>query len=349
MAERGSEELILSCVLCHERCTEPKVLPCCHIYCKDCTYRLTLRTGADKPFSCPECRQDTTLPQGARGEDHFKEEHPINIEQVDGKVEAKCEGCSGGKAEAFCRQCTHFICAECVMSHCKMKTFSGHETITLDELKEERTLKIVQDDPPLVCTDHDEPMKIYCFTCSCLICRDCTAEDHLGHKHEEHAPVTKKMLIEKLEPLKEINSNLSHAVEEIQATKSEIEAQGEIVANKIKSSFAEYRKIVENHKQELLDEAALRVAQKLESLADQHKSMSDEYEIVQTFIKDTEKCVKLSTDDEIMCIQDNIQTEIDKEMKEHHEEGRSLEPVEEVDIGVEMNCAEELNQLLSNM
>ncbi len=44
--------------------------------------------------------------------------------------------CSGSKAEAFCRQCAEFICAECVKSHHRMKAFAGHKTVTLDELKE---------------------------------------------------------------------------------------------------------------------------------------------------------------------------------------------------------------------
>ncbi len=51
-----------------------------------------------------------------------------------------------------------------------------------------------------------------------------------------------------------------------------------------------------------------------------------------------------STDDELMCMHGDIQSRIDRETKEHHLEGKSLEPVEEVDIGVEMSCAEDLHQ-----
>ncbi len=41
-----------------------------------------------------------------------------------------------------------------------------------------------------------------------------------------------------LNPLKKVEVSLSHAMEGIQTTKSEIEAQGDSVANEIKSSFA---------------------------------------------------------------------------------------------------------------
>ncbi len=53
-----------------------------------------------------------------------------------------------------------------------------------------------------------------------------------------------------------------------------------------------------------------------------------------------------STDDEIMCMHGDIQSRIDSEMKEHQKEGRSLAPVEDMDIGVEVSCAEDLHQLL---
>ncbi len=179
VVERGVEELEkeITCAICHEHYDEPKVLPCCHYFCKQCIHRLTLRTGTDKPFSCPECRQDTTLPQG--GVDHLKTAFFINrmkgvhskLERAHGKVEAKCEQCSEGKAEAFCRQCTQFICAECVMLHQKLRIYSGHKTVTLDELKEGGAKEIMKEPSLQICTKHDELMTVY----PVHLCRMCQA------------------------------------------------------------------------------------------------------------------------------------------------------------------------------
>ncbi len=109
-----------------------------------------------------------------------------------------------------------------------MKPFAGHKTVTLDELKEGGAKEIMKEEPSLqMCTNHDELMKIYCFTCSCLICRDCTVIHHAGHKYnfiKMSAPKTKEMLIQHLDPLKKVDVSLSHAVEEIQTTKCEIKA-----------------------------------------------------------------------------------------------------------------------------
>ncbi len=109
----------------------------------------------DKPFSCPECRQDITLPQG--GVDHLQTAFFVNrmksvhskLERAHGKVEAKCEMCDRDKANEFCRQCAQFICAECVRSHDRMKIFAGHQTVSLDDLREGAAKKIAIQDSPL--------------------------------------------------------------------------------------------------------------------------------------------------------------------------------------------------------
>ena len=356
--EKNVEDLEkeIMCAICQEHYTEPKVLSCLHYYCKQCIYRLALRTDLDKPFSCPECRKDTTLPQGGVNNlptaffvNRLKELHS-KMERAHGKVDAKCELCSGDKAEAFCRQCAQFICEKCVEAHQRMKkTFPGHKVVTFDELKKGGAKEIVTQESPLqTCTNHDQPMNIYCFDCSCLICRDCTIKDHRDHNHEfikVSAPETKKKLIQQLEPLKEVHANLSHAVEEIQTTKSEIEAQGDSVANEIVNLFEELHTIIENRKQELLKEAATKVTQKLEHLSVQAKSLSTDHAMVQSVIEYTEQSVEHSAEDGIMCMHAELESRIDQEVKEHRKEGKSLDPVEEVDVGVEVSCAEDLKQL----
>ena len=191
----------ITCAICHDHYTEPKVLSCCHYYCKQCILRLALRTGLDKPFSCPECRKDTTLPEG--NVDKLQGAFFINrMKQVH---------------SSFCRQCAQFICAECVKSHKRMKkAFPGHKIVTLDELKEGGAKEIVVQEPTLqTCKQHKDPMKMYCFDCGCLICRDCTIIDHQGHKYEfikKAAPATKEKLSQHLEPLRQTRETLSCAV-----------------------------------------------------------------------------------------------------------------------------------------
>ena len=102
---------------------QAKLLPCNHYYCSACIEELAKRSRG-RPFACPECRKEATLPpsgaeelQGAFFVERMKDLFG-KMAKAEGKVEAVCESCfGGGKAVAFCRQCTEFICVECVKQH----------------------------------------------------------------------------------------------------------------------------------------------------------------------------------------------------------------------------------------
>ena len=348
----------ITCGICQEHYTEPKVLPYLHYYCKKCVLRLALRTGTGKPFSCPECRCEATLPEG--GVDELKTAFFVNrlkttvstMERAHGKVEVKCELCSDSvdKAEAFCRQCAMFICKNCIEHHKRLKPFLTHEVALLDDLKQGRAKPIVvKEDPVSVkCPDHDEPLVIYCFDCDTLICRDCTLRDHRDHNFEfskKVAATTKSNLLEKLEPLKTQSSSLSHAVEEVRNTRQELEAQQVAVANTIKTSIRELRDILDNRERELLGETDRLIQEKMDRLSVQEKTLSLDSAEVQNVVDYTEQCVRHCTDNEVMSMHAEIRRRIEREIDEHSKSGRSLEPVEEVDIGVEVRCAEALQQL----
>ena len=348
----------ITCGICQEHYTEPKALPCLHYYCKKCVLRLALRTGTGKPFSCPECRCEATLPEG--GVDELNTAFFVNhlkttvstMERAHGKVEVKCELCSdaGDKAEAFCRQCAMFICKNCIEQHKKLKILLAHEVASLEDLKQGRAKPIVvKEDPASVkCPDHDEPLVIYCFDCDMLICRDCTLRDHRDHNFEfskKVAATTKSNLLEKLEPLKTQSSSLSHAVEEVRNIRQELEAQRVTVANTIKTSFKELRDILDNRERELLGEADRLVQEKMDSLSVQEENLSLASAEVQSVVDYTEQCVRHCTDNEVMSTHAEIRRRIERKTDEHSKSGRSLEPVEEVDVGVEVRCPEALQQL----
>ena len=150
------------------------------------------------------------------------------MEKAHGKVEALCEQCSGDKATAFCRHCTEFICEECVKIYQKLKPFAGHKVTSLEELKKGETKEIlIKKPPPPTCKDHDEQMKIYCFDCNRLICRDCIVIEHKEHKYDfvkKAAPKTKEKLNENLAPLKGIQVSLHGVTQTVKSTKSAVEA-----------------------------------------------------------------------------------------------------------------------------
>ncbi len=273
------------------------------------------------------------------------------LERVHGKVEIKCKGCSdsGAKAEAFCHQCVTFICKECVRQHKKLKAFSSHKVDSLEDLKQGRAKEIAAKEPPTKkCLTHEEPLIIYCFDCNSLICRDCTAIAHKDHKFEFSkvaAPDTKKKLLEQLSPLKTAAITLSGAVTEIQTTKQEVEAQGNSVADTINISLNQLQLILEERKQQLLQESAKTVQEKIDKLTVQEKNLSLTHAEVQSIIDYTKRFVSDCSDNEVMSMHTEIKKKIEQEIEEQSQSGRNTEPVEEADMGVEVGCVEALQQL----
>ena len=148
-----------------------------------------------------------------------------------------------------------------------------------------------------------------------------------------------------MKPLKEQSIDFSHAVKEIQTIKNKVEAQGDSVANTIQTSFKELRVILDKREKELLNDCVRVVREKVENLSLQEKNLSLASAEVHSIVDYTEQCVRHCTDNEVMSMHAEIRRRIEREIDERSKSGRSLEPVEEVDIGVEVRCAEALQQL----
>ena len=356
--EKSLEELEseITCPICQEHYTEPKVLPCLHYYCKKCILKLALRTQSGKSFHCPECRCEATLPEG--GVDNLKTAFfanrlkckVITLQRAHGKVEVKCELCTASSnAEAFCRQCVRFICKRCVQLHSEIQTFLSHEVASLEDLKHGRAKPIAVEEPPISkCEVHEEPFKIYCFDCSCLICQLCTIKDHKDHKIEFTKKATldaKAKLLEDLQSLTDLKDEFVKAEEKISLATNAIEAQKQISINNLHTSFKELYNILERREHELVEDATTIAQQKLQKLSQQEKTLSLASAELQSVVDYTERCVSLSTDNELVSMDTEIRKTIQQKIQEHSKSGRSLDPVEEADMAVEVTCAKALQQL----
>ena len=347
----------ITCAICLDHFTQPKVLPCSHYYCKQCIINVALRTGTDKPFSCPECRKEVILLEGSVDQlptafivNRFKVAF-ASLERAHGKVEVKCEACkdSGTIAKAFCRQCEEFICQECANSHQRMKIYRGHKVVSLEQLKQGRAKEIVKkENPAKKCVVHEEPLNIYCFDCNSFICRDCTIKDHKDHNFEFCKIVaadTRKQLTEKLECLREVEVNLSCAAGEIQTTKHDLAAQADSVVKTIRTSFDELLQILEKHKRELLVDVLRGVREKTDKLSLQEKNLSLANAEIQSVRDYAKRSLSLCADNDVIGMRTELTSQIKREIEEHGKLGRSVMSMEKVDIEVEAQYAETLQHL----
>ena len=341
--EKGLEELgeEITCPICHGHFQDPKILPCLHYYCKECIRQLAARK---RPFPCPECRQDTLLPQNDPDRlptpffvNRMKELHG-KMEKAHGKVEAACEMCSKSKAIAFCRQCTDFICSECVKSHETLKIFRGHKVVTLEELKQGGAKEIpLKEGPPMMCPEHEEQMKIFCFDCNRLICRDCIIYDHSDHKHEfvrKLAPQCKEKLTESLTPLRKIQADIRAATKEVEAIEKEVSDQHTAVSKTIDRSFEQLFEILKQRKQQLLKKASEMTQEKLGALTVQKKGFQLALVESQSLSEFVERSLKNATDEELMSMHQQILTQVQEGCRKYKQV--DLEPATVPNIAVEV-------------
>ena len=353
--EKGLEEQKeeITCPVCQEHFCDPKILPCLHYYCKECVRQLALRAGTSNPFACPECRKETIL-QGNDPDrlptafyvNRMKELH-TKMEKAQEKMEAVCEMCSRGKAEAFCRHCIEFICNDCVKSHGVLKVFAGHKVVTLQEHRESGAKESSPiEAPPPICEDHDEQLKIYCFDCNQLICHDCVLYNHVGHDSEfvkKSAPRYKKTLKESLAPLAKIQTDISAATREIEKVERGISDQLKAVTGTIEQSFKQLHEILHKREKQLLDKVSELKQQKLDNLGAQNKGFALATSKIKGFIEFIERSVEDASVEEFMSLQQHLQEQIQEQCEKH--EHIDLVPAEVANVGVRVACAEGISDL----
>ena len=342
LRDKSLEELEdeITCAVCHGHYQEAKLLPCMHYYCRACIKKLAERSRG-RPFPCPECRKDTTLPSGGAEQlqsaffvERMKDVYG-KMAKAEGRVEAVCESCSHkGKAIAFCRQCTAFLCAHCVEHHKALRVFAGHKVDTLEDLKKGGALDIpLQEAPPLKCPEHDEPMKIFCFDCSRFICRDCTVIDHNGHKFnflKKCATESRKSLHDSLTPLRKVQANITGADKKLVATEAQVDAQEKELCQTIKRSFAQLKAVLEQREMELLNKAVTLAQEKKDALMAQRKGLQMAETEIQSLVEFVERNVENTSDQDLMMIRTQLQAKMEEEEKRHQQ--LSLEPATTADI-----------------
>ena len=344
----------ITCPICQEFFQDPKLLPCFHYYCKQCILQLAAR---EQPFPCPECRRNTFLPP--TGADEFLTAFFINrmkslhdgMEKVQGAtssdIDLNCEQCHSAKAVAFCRHCAQYICDHCRESHRRMKMLSGHTVVSIEELKRnaEENLPIVQPEP-MRCKEHQKRLKIYCFRCDQLICRDCIVIDHKDHNIQftsKCAPQIKQALQKKLGPLQTTQAHIQDAKKQLERCGNEITAQGTHLKKVINGSFDELVEILEKRRCELLITLYERVEEKLSSLSGQEKGLELHIAQIQSLVDFVSQNIESANDEEIVSIHQQLHLKIEEEIKGCN--SLDLTPTASANIGADISCAAEIADL----
>ena len=356
--EKPLEELEkeITCAVCHGFYQKAKLLPCNHYYCSTCIEKMAARSGGG-PFYCPECRKETSLPAGgvaglqpAFFVERIKDLHG-KMARAEGKVEALCEQCAGEKSVAFCRQCAEFICGDCVQSHKKLKVFVGHVVASLEDLKKGGVKNIsLKEVPARKCAEHDKTLKLFCFDCERLICRDCTIIEHKEHKFEfvkKCAPEGRKRLRESLAPLQEVRADMAGAEKRVVSEEAKAERQREEVCGAIQQSFEQLKAVLERRKAELAGKVCSLAQEKKNALAAQKTVLQVAQKEIQLLTELVERNAESTSDQDLMSIRRQLQSKMEEEEKHHRQ--LSLEPTATADIACHLPSPDDIPRDLGSV
>ena len=181
----------LTCPVCLSQFDSPKTLPCLHSFCLKCIQQLPVDPEKGKyVISCPTCRKTVQVPD--KGPTDLPTAFVINsLVEIQDQLKKVCEGrqicdnCEASDATRYCKQCATGLCEECLAMHNGLKVNSKHQIVDMkDVVNTASRLLPVKEDAIMNCTNHNEPLKIFCETCQVLICPSCTIRRHKDHNYD---------------------------------------------------------------------------------------------------------------------------------------------------------------------
>jgi len=130
--DAGNEDNLI-CRLCSQLYTNPRVLPCLHVFCTECIMHLVSLALKEEPcgvIECPVCQQRAALPDSGNVSCLPLDVVMLHARDVADVRRGKvvCTGCmSQRNAVAHCVDCCAFLCPSCVSAHRLMHCFENHK------------------------------------------------------------------------------------------------------------------------------------------------------------------------------------------------------------------------------
>ena len=313
----------LQCTVCLEVLTDPRTLPCCHSFCKDCLEGVvqTCRDKAprDRPireFPCPNCRATFILDPDKHVADMPRNHFICNMVKVaavlDRGIGVPCShNCSQSYSVARCVTCEKFLCRECLTAHNNYRANNGHSVLTMVELSKPENRKKIND--KMYCNEHSgKKLKVYCETCDQLICRDCMDFKHVNQGHscflvKDVANNYKELLASNNKAMEDALTEGNVFLQRLTLTTQELDRDAENIKNKI----AQRKAFVARKVIEMLDQKAESLCKKVDEIhkckrvnLDRQAEETKLYvENIKTSFQLSKKLVDQGTEEEILSSQ----------------------------------------------
>jgi len=259
---------IMQCPICTEMYTDPRVLPCVHMYCLKCIMEWSKDKQPEDKVACPLCRKEFTLPSnGVEGlPKNFYVASFLEMKELL-SVESKtnfCEVCnpdeeSGSEvqivASDYCFECQMKLCRKCAEQHKVIKATRSHKPVSIGQYTDAEIL--YQFKPPTRCDKHkDDILKLYCFECKSAICMMCSAISHRNHECNDIDAVADDFRKQMAYDANDVAAGIDKCremLDSIEKEKNEFIEQVEKTGVAIIEKAEQLKQMIDAHKEKLLN------------------------------------------------------------------------------------------------
>lgn len=270
----------ITCSVCLDRYTDPKLLRCHHVYCRVCLEGLLRRSPSPAVLVCPTCRKETPVPEEG-GVSGLEAAFHIN-----GLLEIRDSLCENAGDIPLC------------------STSNGQASRLDSRLGQGQHPDKPHPAPMPMCPSHDRnELKLFCETCNEVICFQCTVRQHDGHSYEYVKDVVgkhKALIPPLLGAVKDETMHIEKAVAAVDARVEEVNGLRTSIEGDIHSVLQEIHEKLSTRETELVHKLDQITSRKLKSLATERDCKEQLLVQASTCTQQVQETMDTNTDIEIL-------------------------------------------------
>ena len=347
----------LTCPICLEQFTNPKILPCFHSFCLHCLENVDYELVENNLcLPCPTCRSPCPYPDEGLASlppsfiiNNLSEVYGL-MKKVLGDQRPSCDNCDKTNAIRYCKQCGKFFCSGCLHHHDNWKPNAGHQTLSLEEVAS-TAYQLPQAKPEATdnCTDHNKPLEIFCETCEELICQLCTVRKHAGHSYDVVSDTYKKhcdtIMTFSLQPLNKEIEQLADAKAKLINRREKVTQQGETTKKEIHGTIVELKRVLDETERKLSGDVDVAVQHKVIVLDHQIKEAETALGQLRECRDHVEQSLKIGTPQQVISTKSQMMSRSESVINSVKD--KTFQPLEQADI--ELVESNKINEICKNI
>jgi len=300
----------VTCSVCIHLYTNPKQLPCLHIFCLECLNDLARTSARDGKIKCPICQTEVAVPEGGTMEtlpSCFYVKNLLDTLAIKECNTSKvtCGNCDEKSEEAsYCFHCGGFWCKLCLNGHNILRANKEHRVLSLKDFQDEDFEDVLR--RPAFCQKelHEkEVLKFYCKVCEVPVCQNCVIVEHNKHDVEYLevcARTVKESTSSKLNTVKESSQLFSSYIRESEEASRILEHRLQTIKGQIQGTAESLIWNIQRQKEELITKVENETKTLLERNMKGETELQDKLKKSEAFIRQTERLLERSTGAELV-------------------------------------------------